>query len=166
MDLIYCVQPRVSFFGWEASWGKTLTLDQLQKRGWPLASRYYLCQRHEESIDHILLHCTKARTLWALLFSLFWVQWVVPATATVKATLLGWDGSFVGEKRKEVLRAGPLCLFWMVWKARNKIAFEEEVLSIQRLRSSFVYFLWSEMKLFIKDGPSTLVDFIGWVGTH
>ena len=90
----------------------------------------------------------------------------MPATATVKATLLGWDGSFVGEKRKEVLRASPLCLFWMVWKARNKIAFEEEVLSIQRLRSSFVYFLWSEMKLFIKDGPSTLVDFIGWVGTH
>ena len=60
----------------------------------------------------------------------------------------------MGKKRKEV------------WKTRNKISFKEEVLSIQRLRSSFVYFLWSEMKLFIKDGPSTLVDFIGWVGTH
>ena len=24
-----CVQPKVSFFGWEATWGKTLTLDQL-----------------------------------------------------------------------------------------------------------------------------------------
>ena len=28
-----CVQPKVSFFGWEATWGKALTLDQLQKRG-------------------------------------------------------------------------------------------------------------------------------------
>ena len=27
------VQPRVSFFGWEATWGKALTLDQLQRRG-------------------------------------------------------------------------------------------------------------------------------------
>ena len=70
------------------------------------------------------------------------------------------------KKRKEIWRAGPLCIFWTVWNARNKIAFEEEVLSIQRLKSSFVYFLWSETKLFIKDGPSTLVDFIDWVGTR
>ena len=27
-----CVQPKVSFFTWEATWGKALTLDQLQKR--------------------------------------------------------------------------------------------------------------------------------------
>ena len=80
-------------------WEKALTLDQLQKRGWPLANRCYLCQRHEESIDHILLLCVKARILWALLFSLFGVQWVLPAT--VKVTILGWDGSFVGEKRKD-----------------------------------------------------------------
>ena len=40
------------------------------------------------------------------------------------------------------------------------------MLSIQRFKSSFVYFLWSATKLFIKDGPSTLVDFIDWVGTY
>ena len=28
-----CVQQKMSFFAWEASWGKTLTLDQIQKRG-------------------------------------------------------------------------------------------------------------------------------------
>ena len=154
----------MSFFGWEATWGKVLTLDQLQKRGCALASRCYLCQRHEESIDHILFHCVKTKTLWALLFSMFRVQWVL--LATVKGTLLGWNGSFVGKKRKGVWRASPLCLFWMVWKVRNKIAFEEEELSIQRLKYSFVYFLWSETKLSIKDGPSTLVDFVGWVGTR
>ena len=31
------------------------------------------------------------------------------------------------------------------------------------LKSSFVYFLWSEMKLFVKDGHSSLVGFIDWV---
>ena len=158
------MQPRVRFFGWEATWGKALTLDQLQKRGWALANGCYLCQRHEESIDHVLLHCEKARTLWALLFSMFGVQWVLPAT--VKEMLLGWNGTFVGKKRKGVWRASPLCLFWTVWKARNKVAFEEEELSIQRLKFSFVYFLWSKTKLSIKDGPSTLVDFVGWVATH
>ena len=58
-----CVQPKVSFLGWEATWGRALTLDQIQKRGWLLANRCYLRQMHEESVDHILLHCDKTRTL-------------------------------------------------------------------------------------------------------
>ena len=72
----------------------------------------------------------------------------------------------MGKKRKDVWKASPLCLFWTVWKTRNKVAFEEEELSIQRLKSSFVYFLWSETKRSIKDGPSTLVDFVGWVASR
>ena len=124
-------------------------------------NRCYLCQRNEESIDYILLHCEKARTLWVLLFSLFGVQWVLPTT--VKDMLLGWNGTFVGKKRKGVWKASPLCLFWTVWKRRNKVAFEEIELSIQRLKSSFVYLLWLETKMSIKDGPSTLVDFVDWV---
>ena len=57
------VPPKVSFFAWEAAWGKFLTLDQLQKRGWSLANRCSLCYVHEETIDHILLHCGKTRLL-------------------------------------------------------------------------------------------------------
>lgn len=72
----------------------------------------------------------------------------------------------MGKKRREVWRADPLCIFWTVLKTKNKIAFEDNVLSIQRLKSSFVYFLWSETKLFIKDGPLTLVGFIDWVGSR
>nr|CAN69266.1 hypothetical protein VITISV_043642 [Vitis vinifera] len=45
----------------------------------------------------------EARTLWVLLFSMFGVQWVLPAT--VKETLSGWNGSFVGKKRKGVWKA-------------------------------------------------------------
>ncbi|RVW76760.1 hypothetical protein CK203_050518 [Vitis vinifera] len=110
--------PKVSFFGWEATWGKALTLDQLQKRGWPLANKCYLFQMHEESIDHILLHCAKTRTLWALFFTLFGVQWVLPAS--VKMTLLGWNRSFVGKERKEVWRADPLRIFWTVGKVKEQ----------------------------------------------
>ena len=43
------------------------------------------------------------------------------------------------------------------------MTFEDGVLSIQRLKASFVYLLWSKTKLWIKDGPSTLIDFINWV---
>ena len=158
-----CVQSILSFFAWEASWGRVLTLDRLQKRGWALANRCFPCQTFEESIDY-LLHCEKTREVWMLLLSLFGVSWVFPFS--VKETLLGWRGSFVGKKRKEVWQVGPLCLFWVIWKARNRIAFENSVLSIQRLKASFVYLLWSETKLWIKDGPSTLIDLVDWVGSQ
>ena len=51
-------------------------------------------------------------------------------------------------------------------KTRNKIVIEDDVLVIQKLKSFFVCFLWFETKLFIKDGPSTLVGFIDWLGSH
>ena len=85
-------------------------------------------------------------------------------SSSVREILMSWNGSFVGKKHKKVWRVGPLCIFWTIWKAKNKIAFEDDVLSIQRLKGSFVYLLWSETKMFIKDGPSMLIDFIDWVG--
>ena len=123
----------------------------------------YLCQAHEESIDHLLLHCEKTREVWKLFFTLFEVYWVFPSS--VRETFLEWKWSFVGKKRKTVWNASLLCLFWSVW-VRNRLAFEGGVLSIQSLKAFFVYLLWSESKLFIKDGPSTLIDFIDWIGSR
>ena len=60
-------------------------------------------------------------------------------------------------------RAGPLFLFWTIWKARNKIAFEDATLSIQKF--SFVYFLKAETTLCIKEGATTLIEFIEWLGS-
>ena len=103
---------------------------------WALANRCYFCRVEEESIDHLLLHCEKTRALWVMLFTLFGVSWVFPSS--VRETLLGWTGSFEGKKHKLIWRAAPLCIFWTVWKTKNSIAFEDEVLSIQRLKTSFI----------------------------
>ena len=43
---------------------------------------------------------------------------------------------------RSVWKAGPLCIFWAVWKAKNNIVFKNEVLSIQKLNFSFVNILW------------------------
>ena len=110
-------------------------MDQLKKRGWSLPNRCFLCCAAEESIDHLLIHCTKAKVLWDFLFTFFSVLWVLPSS--VKEVLLGWHGSFVDKKRRKVWRAA-LCHFWMVWKERNRIAFENEEFLIQRLKYSFV----------------------------
>ena len=47
----------------------------------------------------------------------------------------------------------------MVWKMRNMIAFRYELLSIQKLKASFVFILWSETELNLVDIPHLL---IGW----
>ena len=61
-------------------------------------------------------------------------------------------------------KVGPLCLFWIVWKARNRIAFEGKEVSIQRLKSSFVSCLWLEAKGCVDDVPLTLFSFLDWLG--
>ncbi|RVW39006.1 putative ribonuclease H protein [Vitis vinifera] len=113
------VPPKVAFFAWEASWGKVLTQEQLQRRGFSLANRCFLCLSEEETVDHLLLHCIKTRVLWNLLFSLFGISWTL--SCSVKSTLLGWTGGFVGKRRKKAWQMAPLCIFWTVWKERNRI---------------------------------------------
>ena len=128
--------PRVSFFAWEVTWKKVLTLDWIQRRGCPLANRCYLCLLEGESIDHFLLHCELMRSLWNLLFSLFGMSWVL--LYSIREVLLRWLGSCVGKKRKKVWLAVPLCLFWIVWKERNSRAFENE-----GCKSFFLCNLWA-----------------------
>ena len=130
------MQPKISFFAWEATWGKALTLDLVQKKGWTLANRCFMCLEKEETIDHLFLHCSKTRVLWDLLFALFGVSWVLPSS--VRETLLSWHGSFVGKKHKRVWRVASLYIFWTIWKTRNRLVFKDDVFSVQRLKYSFV----------------------------
>ena len=65
------VPSKLAFFAWEATWGRVLTLDRLQKRGWQFPNRCYLCGSDEENINHLLIHCTVASVLWGIVLSLF-----------------------------------------------------------------------------------------------
>ena len=50
------VPTKVGFFAWEVWWGKILTMDQLKKRGFSLASRCVFCGNDEESLEHLFIH--------------------------------------------------------------------------------------------------------------
>ena len=86
-----------------------LTLGQLKKWGRALANRCFLCGKDEETIDHLLLHCSVARLLWDLLLAIFGVSRVFPKS--VRETLVSWQGSCVGKNRKKAWMAVPLTLF-------------------------------------------------------
>ena len=155
---------RWPFFASEASWGKVLTLDQFQRRGFFLTNRCFFCLSEVEMVDHLLLlHCARSRVFWDLLFSLFGVSWIL--SCSVKETLLGSHGSFVGKSCKKAWQAALLCIFWIAWNERNLIVFDNEGLSIQRLKNSFVCNLWSWFRVFVDMCPVSLVSFIDWLGS-
>ena len=56
------------------------------------------------------------------------MAWVL--SGLVKETLFGWHGAFVGKTRKKAWQMVSLCIFWLVWKERNLLAFGNEVLSL------------------------------------
>ncbi|KAL6329514.1 hypothetical protein AAG906_021522 [Vitis piasezkii] len=47
---------------------------------------------------------------------------------------------FSGQKVQEGVESCSSSHFWTVWKARNRLKFKDDVLSIQRLKYSFVFF--------------------------
>ena len=57
------VPTKVGFCAWEVWWGKILTLNQLQKRGFSLGSRCSLCKEAKEAMEHLLIHCPK---IWCM----------------------------------------------------------------------------------------------------
>lgn len=61
---------RVAFFAWEASQEAILTGDKLRARKRIYVNRCFMCKEDEESVNHLLLHCSIARELWNSLFLL------------------------------------------------------------------------------------------------
>ena len=57
---------------------------------------------------------------------------------TVRQTLLARQSVNVGRKRKRIWMAAPLCLFWIVWQARYRVAFEDVAPSAHRMKITFL----------------------------
>ena len=65
------VPKRVAFFLWTVAHDRILTLDNLMLRGCPSANRHCMCGCSWESVDHLLIHCLVAYSLWVLMLQAF-----------------------------------------------------------------------------------------------
>jgi hypothetical protein len=103
--------PRVAFFAWMATHSKIFTLDNLRRRGMVVVNRCWLCESDGESVDHLLLYCRAARTLWNAFFSRFGLCWVMPYT--VREFFASWWTG--GCSRSAVVwKIVPLCIMWCI----------------------------------------------------
>ena len=150
---------KVSFFGWEVSWNRSLTIiDQLKRRGWNMPNMFYLCKKKEETSDHLILFCKKATMLWSLILSLFGVQWVLHCS--IKRNLLGWYGAFVSKRREKAWRTASLYLMWTLWMERNERVFNDNERFDQAIRHSFLYTFVNWARVYLEDHTSSMLDFI------
>jgi hypothetical protein len=61
---------RVVFFSWSAALGKILIMNKLRKRYVIMVDWCCSCEKSEESVDHLLVHCEMTNALWNAIFSL------------------------------------------------------------------------------------------------
>ena len=70
----------------------------------------------------------------------------------------------MGKKRSKVWKLVPVCIFWTVWKERNRLAFRNESLAVQRLKHYFVFNLWVWNNMYIGEEISSLIGlWSGWL---
>ena len=67
----------------------------------------------------------------------------------VRGVLVSWAGSFIGKKRKKAWKVAPLCLFWSVWRERNRRIFESCESLDQTIQSSFLHIFWDWIRLYM-----------------
>ena len=72
----------------------------------------------------------------------------------------------MGKKRRKFWFAAPLCLFWNLWRVRNRLEFENEVPSAQRIKVNFVSNLWTWANLYSVDNAHSVLDFFTWLGSR
>lgn len=151
------IPPRVAFFTWTATWGKCLTLDLLQMKGFELPNWCVMCEESLESIDHLLMHCTVAAGLWTFCLGIFRVLWVLPST--VRQLLGSWRCRTINKLGLKAWRLVPHAIFWTIWRERNNRTFEDREATFEFLKNTCIrlLFCWSGSELF--DSRMHLQDF-------
>ena len=142
---------------WTAAHGQVLILDNLMLRDRPLANRCYLCCCNAESVDHLLLFCLIAHSLWMYMLRLFGIDWVMPSS--VEDLLFCWF-HWLGKYSYDIWDLVPSCLMWTIWSERNLRAFEDEEKTVIQLLEfcQRTLFDWSQCWSF--SDCFTITDFI------
>ena len=97
--------------------------------------------KHEESIDHLFLHCSLTLGLWHKLFQIAKMDWVPPRSIS-DMMFINYKG--FGKSKKGIVLWQTVCiaLIWVVWQESNVRIFEDKVRNSENLWD-FIHFLAS-----------------------
>ena len=83
-------------------------------------------------MDHLLLHCPVAHSLWVQMLQVFGIQWVMPGS--VESLVFCWN-IWLGKFSLDIWNMVPGCLMLVVWMERNRRSFEAKEKSLVQLQA-------------------------------
>ena len=122
-----------------------------------LVNRCCMCHWIEEIVDHLLLHCPVAHSLWVYMLQIFGTQWVV--LGSVESLVYCWSFG-LGKFDSDIWNMVLGCLMWIIWTERNWRSFEDTEKSLVQLQAlcQKSLFDWSRCSGF--SDCSTIFEFI------
>ena len=120
----------MAFFIWTTVHDQILTLDNLILHGYPLVNRCCMCCCNEKSMDHLLIFCLSAHSLWMYMLQLFRIDWVM--LGSVVDLLFCWH-HWLGKHNSDIWNLVLGYLMWTTWTERNQHSFEDTEKSLAQL---------------------------------
>ena len=80
-----------------------------------------MCCCFAEFVNHLLIHCPVAYSLWVRMLQVFGIQWVMPVS--VESLVFCWN-NYLGKFSSDIWIMVLGCLMWVVWMERNRRSFE------------------------------------------
>ena len=142
---------------WSAIHGQILTLDNLMLRGRPLANCCCMCCCNAESVDHLLLSCPIAHSLWMYMIRLVGIDWVM--LGSVVDLLFCWY-HWLGKLSSDIWNLVPRCFMWTIWTEWNRQSFEDEGKTVVQLLEFCQRTLFDCSRCWGLSDCSTLLDFL------
>ena len=108
--------PRQTFNMWLANLNRLPTKLRLAAWGLNVQTTCCLCNRFEESRDHLFLTCTYATDLWRLIFARLDRQQALPITWS---ELLSWTRTSTSQLPSTLKKLATQSLLYNIWRQRN-----------------------------------------------
>ena len=90
-----------------------------------------MCKSGGESVNHLLLYCEIAKSIWDEVFKRMDMAWVMPET--VLDVLACWNSIRGVKQIKAVWKMIPICIMRCLWQERNERTFEDKERSVEEL---------------------------------
>ena len=123
-------------------------------RGRLLSNRCCICYCNEKSVDHLLLFCPIAHSLWTHMLRLFGIDWGMPGSV---ADLLFYWYHWLEKHSSDIWNLVLGYLMWIEW---NRRSFEDNGKSVVQLLDLCQRTLFDWSRCWGLPDCSTLMDFL------
>lgn len=134
---------KVNIMGWRLELNRLPTSDQLQRRSIPMDSTTcHMCKNHDETADHLFLHCPFADALWKNILS--WCNLAISKPPSRRELFIFQKTLPIGKRMCKLLNLIIMAYCWIIWKLRNESLFSNKNPSLRFATKELktLSFLW------------------------